>query len=311
MEDKTKLLGDDNESSKEQGIDKNSGKRKKRKFILKNLSKSQRNMLLTGGAALGGAGLASLLASSMKFEPDTIPAPNPDAVLNQDIDNDGILNDMDDDIDGDGILNQSDTDMDGDGIENTKDNDIDGDGILNEDDDHQPEYEEDLPPVVIYTDAPFSDLDLDDESFSDAFADAREDIGPGGFFEWHGEVYNTYYKEEWESMSSDEQHEFMESVVDNTHFDDAHEMDDDDIVDILDDLDDDNLVIDGDEDQIDIIEEEVVIIDDDDNDYDETDIDDLVDNDSHDDHFDDDNDIADIVNDVDDSDSDFDDFLDS
>ena len=308
MEDKTKLIGDNNESSKGQGANKVLGNRKKRKFILKNLSKSQRNMLLTGGAALGGAGLASLLASSMKFEPDSIPNPNPDAVLNQDIDNDGILNDMDDDIDGDGILNQSDSDMDGDGIENTKDDDIDGDGILNEDDPHQPDYEEDAPPVVIYTDAPFSELDLDDESFSEAFADARADIGPGGFFEWRGDVYNTYYKEEWESMSSEEQHEFMESVVDNTHFEDAHEMD---IVDIIDGLDDDDLVIDGD-DEIDVIEEEVVVIDDvdiDDHDDDDLVDDDLVD-DSHDGDFDDD-DISDIEDAFDDADSDFDDIFDA
>ena len=52
-----------------------------------------------------------------------------------DIDNDGIPNDMDNDIDGDGIVNIDDDDVDGDGIPNDIDNDIDGDGIFNEDDD--------------------------------------------------------------------------------------------------------------------------------------------------------------------------------
>ena len=54
---------------------------------------------------------------------------------NNDIDNDGIDNDVDDDIDGDGIVNSEDDDVDGDGIPDDIDNDIDGDGIDNEDDD--------------------------------------------------------------------------------------------------------------------------------------------------------------------------------
>ncbi len=51
-----------------------------------------------------------------------------------DIDNDGILNDVDDDVDGDGIVNSEDDDVDGDGIPDDLDDDIDGDGISNEDD---------------------------------------------------------------------------------------------------------------------------------------------------------------------------------
>ena len=64
---------------------------------------------------------------------------NSDTILyqspNNDIDNDGIDNDVDDDIDGDGIVNSEDDDVDGDGIPDDIDNDIDGDGIDNEDDD--------------------------------------------------------------------------------------------------------------------------------------------------------------------------------
>jgi hypothetical protein len=55
-------------------------------------------------------------------------------ILNNDVDQDGILNENDDDIDGDGIVNEQDTDIDGDGIDNIDDNDIDGDGIANEQD---------------------------------------------------------------------------------------------------------------------------------------------------------------------------------
>ena len=54
---------------------------------------------------------------------------------NNDLDNDGINDDVDDDVDGDGVVNSEDDDVDGDGIPDEIDNDIDGDGIDNEDDD--------------------------------------------------------------------------------------------------------------------------------------------------------------------------------
>lgn len=36
----------------------------------------------------------------------------------------------------------------------------------------------------------------DDMSFGEAFASAREEMGPGGVFVWHGQYYNTFYAEE-------------------------------------------------------------------------------------------------------------------
>lgn len=36
----------------------------------------------------------------------------------------------------------------------------------------------------------------DDMSFEEAFAAAREEVGAGGIFVWHGEAYNTFYAEE-------------------------------------------------------------------------------------------------------------------
>jgi hypothetical protein len=36
----------------------------------------------------------------------------------------------------------------------------------------------------------------DDMSFSEAFSNAREELGAGGVFEWHGQYYNTFYAEE-------------------------------------------------------------------------------------------------------------------
>lgn len=53
----------------------------------------------------------------------------------------------------------------------------------------------------------------DDMSFSEAFAAAREQVGPGGAFEWHGNYYGTYYSEEWDQMSNTERSDFMASVT--------------------------------------------------------------------------------------------------
>lgn len=48
----------------------------------------------------------------------------------------------------------------------------------------------------------------DDMSFSEAFAAARAEVGPGGAFEWNGMAYGTYTAEEWESMTPEEKAEY-------------------------------------------------------------------------------------------------------
>ena len=52
----------------------------------------------------------------------------------------------------------------------------------------------------------------DNASFSQAFADARAQVGPGGVFEWHGRVYGTYYKDEWDNMTTEQKHEYQASI---------------------------------------------------------------------------------------------------
>lgn len=52
----------------------------------------------------------------------------------------------------------------------------------------------------------------DDISFGEAFAAAREQVGPGGVFEWRGNVYNTYSEEEWEAMSPEDRAEFADRL---------------------------------------------------------------------------------------------------
>lgn len=49
-------------------------------------------------------------------------------------------------------------------------------------------------------------------SFGEAFAAAREAVGPGGVFHWHGNIYNTYTAAEWESMTADEHQQFAQQV---------------------------------------------------------------------------------------------------
>lgn len=48
----------------------------------------------------------------------------------------------------------------------------------------------------------------DDMSFSQAFAAARAEVGPGGYFEWRGNVYSTYTAEEWDSMNAEQRDEY-------------------------------------------------------------------------------------------------------
>lgn len=50
-----------------------------------------------------------------------------------------------------------------------------------------------------------------DMSFAEAFAAARQDVGAGGVFVWHGNIYGTYTADEWNSMSHDDQLAFSSS----------------------------------------------------------------------------------------------------
>ena len=46
-------------------------------------------------------------------------------------------------------------------------------------------------------------------SFSEAFAHSREQLGPGGIFEYKGSLYNTYYKEEWNEMAAPQKEDYF------------------------------------------------------------------------------------------------------
>lgn len=59
----------------------------------------------------------------------------------------------------------------------------------------------------------------DNMSFSEAFAAARSEVGAGGCFVWHGNVYGTYYANEWNAMTPAQRDEFVSQTtgVDTSH----------------------------------------------------------------------------------------------
>lgn len=52
----------------------------------------------------------------------------------------------------------------------------------------------------------------DDMSFDEAFSTARAELGPGSVFQWQGNVYATYTKGEWETMSDDQKSDFYDDL---------------------------------------------------------------------------------------------------
>ena len=66
--------------------------------------------------------------------------------------------------------------------------------------------------VEIYSEAPIAHGVDDSMSFSEAFAAARAEVGPGGVFHYRGGDYGTYYADEWQSMSKEERDLYADSV---------------------------------------------------------------------------------------------------
>lgn len=57
----------------------------------------------------------------------------------------------------------------------------------------------------------------DDQSFGEAFQQARAEVGPGGVFHWHGGIYSTYSADEWNSMTVEQKHDFAQQVQPEIH----------------------------------------------------------------------------------------------
>lgn len=76
---------------------------------------------------------------------------------------------------------------------------------------------------------PVAESVSDEMTFTEAFGAARAELGAGGVFEWRGNVYNTYYAEEWDKMSDAEKDEFVDhlsltDIEDDTMSDDVVEV---------------------------------------------------------------------------------------
>lgn len=69
----------------------------------------------------------------------------------------------------------------------------------------------------------------DEMSFAEAFEAAREEVGAGGAFVWHGEVYGTYTEAEWNGMSKDEQSEWASHFTWNQNDNEADNPQDGDV----------------------------------------------------------------------------------
>lgn len=50
------------------------------------------------------------------------------------------------------------------------------------------------------------------QGFSDAFRSARDEMGAGKFFTWHGNLYSTNFKEEWEAKPETEQRTYFSGM---------------------------------------------------------------------------------------------------
>ncbi len=72
------------------------------------------------------------------------------------------------------------------------------------------------------SDLPVATCVTDDMNFSQAFAAARQEVGAGGIFYYHGHAYGTYYENEWNNMSEDDKADYWASV-DHTHAEYVHE----------------------------------------------------------------------------------------
>lgn len=62
------------------------------------------------------------------------------------------------------------------------------------------------------SDLPVATSVTDDMTPAEAFAAARQEVGPGGIYYYHGHAQGTYYESEWNSMSDDDKEDYWASV---------------------------------------------------------------------------------------------------
>lgn len=72
--------------------------------------------------------------------------------------------------------------------------------------------------IDIVSDVPIAQCVSEDMTFDEAFAAARNEMGAGAFFNWHGRSYNTYYADEWMEMDVEEKGQYLASVEENASY---------------------------------------------------------------------------------------------
>lgn len=76
-----------------------------------------------------------------------------------------------------------------------------------------------------YGNVPVASNVNDDVSFSEAFEEAREEIGPGGAFIWNGNVYSTFTAAEWNAMTQEERDEYNSNFAWGSNDDEMSDLD--------------------------------------------------------------------------------------
>lgn len=70
--------------------------------------------------------------------------------------------------------------------------------------------------TAVVSDLPVATCVTDDMTPSEAFAAARNEVGPGGIYYYHGHAQGTYYESEWNDLSQEEKDNYWASVQ-HTH----------------------------------------------------------------------------------------------
>ena len=69
--------------------------------------------------------------------------------------------------------------------------------------------------VILANDEGIRYAHVEADNFSDAFVQARAQVGAGGVFEYNGQLYGTYTAEEWNNMSAQERADYHHRVFDS------------------------------------------------------------------------------------------------
>ncbi|MBD5356746.1 MAG: hypothetical protein HDR88_07055 [Bacteroides sp.] len=66
--------------------------------------------------------------------------------------------------------------------------------------------------IILANDEGIRYAHVDAVNFNEAFAQARQQVGPGGVFEYDGRLYGTYYADEWNQMTAQERADYQSRV---------------------------------------------------------------------------------------------------